>query len=115
MEVRTENVLYQYRTPPQTVTGVSPSGTLMGRKLVNKLAKMQVNAERNEKWHADKMSGAEVSNVEWYSGKQTEHAKHTVRSRRAAGRREPWRQCCDYPVRWRAAKGSAAAYVYAGE
>ena len=49
MEVRTENVLYQYRTPPQTVTGVSPSGTLMGRKLVNKLAKMQVNAERNEK------------------------------------------------------------------
>ena len=37
--------LFQYRTTPHTVTGVSPAEMLMGRKLRNKLPKMQMRAE----------------------------------------------------------------------
>ena len=40
-----QNFLFQYRTTPHTVTGVSPAEMLMGRKLPNKLPKMQMRAE----------------------------------------------------------------------
>ena len=39
------NFLFQYRTTPHTVTGVSPAEMLMGRKLRNKLPKIQMDAE----------------------------------------------------------------------
>ena len=40
-----QKFLFQYRTTPHTVTGVSPAEMLMGRKLRNKLPKMQMRAE----------------------------------------------------------------------
>ena len=78
-----ENFLFQYWTTPHTVTGVSPAEMLMGRKLRNKLPKMQMKAEpldelqwqiqiseidarrkRYEKEYADKKRGANVNDFE---------------------------------------------------
>ena len=71
-----------WKEEPHTVTGVSPAEMLMGRKLRNKLPKMQMRAEpmdelqwqiqiresdarrkRYEKEDADKMRGAMVSDI----------------------------------------------------
>ena len=78
-----QNFLFQYRTTPHTVTGVSPAEMLMGQKLRNELPKMQMRAEpmdelqwqmqirerdarrkRYEKEYADKKRGAKVSDIE---------------------------------------------------
>ena len=78
-----QKFLFQYRTTPHTVTGVSPVEMLMGRKLRNKLPKRQMRAEpmdelqwqiqirerdarrkRYEKDYADKKMGANVSDIE---------------------------------------------------
>ena len=40
-----QKFLFQYRTTPHTVMGVSPAEMLMGRKLRNKLPKIQMRAE----------------------------------------------------------------------
>ena len=40
-----QKFLFQYRTTPHTVTGVPPAEMLMGRKLRNKLLKIQMRAE----------------------------------------------------------------------
>ena len=77
------NFLFQYRTTPHTVTGVSPAEMLMGRKLWNKLPKIQMDAEpmdelqwqrqvrerdarrkRYEKEYGDKTRGARASDLE---------------------------------------------------
>ena len=77
-----QKFLFQYRTTPHTVTGVSPAEMPMGRKLRNKLPKMQMRAEpmdelqwqiqirerdarrkRYEKEYADKKRGAMVSDI----------------------------------------------------
>ena len=77
-----QKFLFQYRTTPHTVKGVSPAEMLMGRKLRNKLPKMQMRAEpmdelqrqiqicvrdarrrRYEKEYADKKRGAMVSDI----------------------------------------------------
>ena len=78
-----QNFLFQYLMTPHTVTGVNPAEMLMGRKLRNKLPKMQMRAEpmdelqwqmqirerdarrkRYEKEYADKKRGAKVSDIE---------------------------------------------------
>ena len=77
-----QKFLFQYRTSPHTVTGVSPAEMLMGRKLGNRLPKMQMKADpmdelqwqiqirerdarrkRYEKEYADKKRGAMVSDI----------------------------------------------------
>ena len=40
-----QKFLFQHRTTPHTVTGVSPAEMLMSRKMRNKLPKMQMRAE----------------------------------------------------------------------
>ena len=40
------NFLFQYRTTPHTVTGVSPAEILMGRNLGDKLPKVKVQTDR---------------------------------------------------------------------
>ena len=41
-----KNFLFQYRVTPHTVTGISPAELLMGRKLLDKLPKVQIPKDR---------------------------------------------------------------------
>ncbi len=79
-----QNFLFQYRTTPHTVTGVSPAEMLMGRKLRDKLPKLELMSnepmtelrwqaqirerdqrrKRYEKELADKRRGAQPSEIE---------------------------------------------------
>ena len=62
-----QKFLFQYRTTPHTVTGVSPVEMLIGRKLRNKLPKMQMRAEKE---YADKKSVSQP--------KQEKQTNHTI-------------------------------------
>lgn len=57
------NFLFQYRTTPLTVTGISPAELLMGRKLRDKLPKIRVTNERTaelEGQHAQLLRESDV-------------------------------------------------------
>ena len=46
-----QNFLFQYRTTPHTVTGLSPAELLMGRRLNDKLPKVRIPSERIAEAH----------------------------------------------------------------
>ena len=74
-----ENILFQYRVTPHTVTGMSPAELLMGRKLRDKLPKVQIHkdqateaqllkerdarAKLRQKEYADRTQAAQYSNI----------------------------------------------------
>ena len=43
-----QNFLFQYRTTPHTVTGLSPAGLLMGRRLKDKLPNVSIPSENHQ-------------------------------------------------------------------
>ena len=78
-----ENFLFQYRVTPHTVTGLSPAELLMGRKLRDKLPRVEFSKDRateaywqqllrerdtraklSQKEYADRTRGAKHSNIE---------------------------------------------------
>lgn len=78
-----QNFLFQYRVTPHTVTAVSPTELLMGRKLQDKLPQVEIledrppepcwqqklrerdaRAKQRQKEHTDKTRAAKYSNIE---------------------------------------------------
>ena len=50
-----QNFLFQYRTTPHTVTGLSPAELLMGRRLKDKLPKVSIPSERITEAHLQQL------------------------------------------------------------